>query len=65
MKANNDTYDKIEQGIWDVEIGLDSLYCKDGLEPDEIAAAAEDLLEDATRLRKRVLRLLKDARNKE
>ena len=63
MKANNDIYDKIERGIWDVEIGLDSLYCTGGLEPDEIAAVAEDLLEDATRLRKRVLRLLKDARS--
>ena len=51
-------YRKIEQGIWDVEIGLDNLYCHDGGESEEVASLAEVLLDEATRLRKRIIRLL-------
>ena len=53
-----DVYQKIERAIWDVEIGLDSLYCKDGGESDEVAAEAGNLLDEAIRLRMRIIRYL-------
>ena len=51
-------YEKIEQAIWDVEIGLDCLYCLDGGESDEVAEEAGNLLEEATHLRRRIIRCL-------
>lgn len=55
IPAQQDIHRKIVQGIWDVEIGLDSLMCQDGGECEEVAADAEELLVLATRLRKLIL----------
>ena len=52
--------DKIVSAIWQVEIGLDCLYCKDGNEDEDVADAAGQLLEEATRLRKQIIRALGD-----
>lgn len=53
-------WEKIKQGIWDVEIGLDSAMCDDGEEDEETKEVVEGLLKDATRLRKHLLRAFEE-----
>jgi hypothetical protein len=46
----------IIDGIWAVEIGLDSAMCNDSGNSEEVKILAEWLLADATRLRKAIVR---------
>jgi hypothetical protein len=52
-------WEKIESGIWDVEIGLDGAFCLDGEEPEEVAERAGELHRTAIRLRQNIVELRK------
>ena len=59
-----DMWEKLTQGIWDAELGLDYVSCKDSDEPEEIAGVAEVLLYDVTRIRRRIVTLRERARQR-